>query len=82
MSIIKISRGAFSKGRQVAEKLAKKLGYECIASKILLEASADFNINEVKPVRALHDSPLIFNRFTNRKVKQEDSHRFPHAEYF
>jgi hypothetical protein len=31
MSIITISRGSYTKGKEIAEKVAKKVGYECIA---------------------------------------------------
>ena len=54
MPIITISRGSYSKGKEIAEKLAAKLNYECISRDILLEASEEFNIPEVKLIRALH----------------------------
>lgn len=69
MPIITISRGTYSKGKEIAEQVAEKLGYECIARKILIEASAQFNIPEIKLTRALHDSPGIFNRFTHGKER-------------
>ena len=63
MSIITISRGSYSRGREVAEKLAQKLGYECISRDILLEASDEFNIPEIRLIRALHDAPTVLERF-------------------
>ncbi|MBU1340299.1 MAG: cytidylate kinase-like family protein [Proteobacteria bacterium] len=66
-SIITISRGSYSKGKEVAEKLASKLGYECISRDILLETSAQFNIPEIKLIRALHDAPTILGRFHDGK---------------
>ena len=63
MSIITISRGSYSRGKEVAEKLASRLGYECISRDILLEASDEFNIPEIKLVRALHDAPQVMERF-------------------
>jgi hypothetical protein len=63
MAIITISRGSYSKGKQIAEKVAKALGYECISREVLLEASKEFNIPEVKRVRAIHDAPSILSRF-------------------
>lgn len=69
MSVITISRGSYSKGKEVAEKVAQKLGYECISRDIVLEASEEFNIPEIKLVRALHDAPSILNRFTGGKKK-------------
>ncbi|MGO8880778.1 MAG: cytidylate kinase family protein [Desulfomonilaceae bacterium] len=52
MAIITISRGSYYRGREVAEKLAAQLGYECISREIILEASKEFNIPEIKLVRA------------------------------
>ena len=69
MSIITISRGSYSRGKEVAEKVAQRLGYECIARDILIEASKDFNIPEIKLIRAIHDSPTIFDRFVYGKEK-------------
>jgi cytidylate kinase len=69
MAIITISRGSYHRGREVAEKLAAKLGYECISREILLEASQEFNISEIKLVRAIQDSPTILQRFTHEKEK-------------
>ena len=69
MAIITISRGSFSRGKEVAEKLAAKLGYECVSHEILLEASKEFDIPEIKLTKALHDSPSIFNRFNHGKLR-------------
>lgn len=69
MAIITISRGSYSKGKEVAEKVAKRLGYECLAREVLMEASDNFNIPEIKLVRALHDAPSVLERFTYGKEK-------------
>lgn len=69
MAIITISRGSYSRGKEVAEKLARKLGYECISRDILLEASDEFDIPEIKLVRALHDAPTVLERFSNGKER-------------
>ena len=69
MGVITISRGSYSKGKEIAEKLARHLGYECISRDILLETSAHFNIHELKLVRAIHDAPSIFERFKHGKEK-------------
>ncbi len=61
MSIITISRGSYSRGKAIAEKVANKLGYECIAREILLEASKDFNIPELKLFHAINDPPSILD---------------------
>lgn len=69
MGIITISRGSYSKGKETAEKLARRLGYECISRDILLETSAHFNISELKLIRAIHDAPSILDRFKHGKEK-------------
>jgi cytidylate kinase len=69
MAIITISRSSFSKGHEIAEKVAEKLGYRCISRNVLLEASEEFNIPEVKLVRALHDAPSILDSFTHGKER-------------
>lgn len=69
MSIITISRGSYSKGKEVAEKVAQKLGYECISRDIILEASEEFNIPEIKLIRAIHDAPSILDRLQHKKEK-------------
>jgi len=69
MSIITISRGTYHRGREVAEKLAQKLGYACISREILLEASEEYNIPELKLIRAIEDAPSILDRLTRQKEK-------------
>jgi cytidylate kinase len=69
MAIVTISRGSYSKGKEVAEKLAERLGYECISREVLLEASQEFNVPEVKLVRAIHDAPSILDRIGYGKEK-------------
>jgi cytidylate kinase len=69
MPIVTISRGSYSRGKEVAEKLARKLGYDCVSRDILLEASAEFNIPEIKLVRALHDAPTVLERFIHGKER-------------
>ena len=65
MAIITISRGSYSKGREVAEKVASRLGYGVVSRDVLLEASEQFHISEVKLVRAIHDAPSILDRFSH-----------------
>jgi cytidylate kinase len=69
MAIITISKGSNSRGEEVAEKVARKLGYECISRDVLLEASKEFNIPEIKLVRAIHNAPSVLERFVYGKEK-------------
>ncbi|MFC1883425.1 AAA family ATPase [Thermodesulfobacteriota bacterium] len=69
MPIITISRGSYSKGKEVAEKVAGKLGYDCISRDIVLEASKEFHVPEIKLIRAIHDSPSILESFSFGKER-------------
>jgi cytidylate kinase len=69
MPIITISRGSYSRGKEVAERVAEKLGYECVARKVLLEASEEFNIPEYVLVRELHDAPSLLQKFSHTKER-------------
>ncbi len=67
MAIITISRGSYSKGKEVAEKVAARLGFDCISREVLLEASKRFNIPEMLLKRAIHDAPSILDRLQHSK---------------
>ncbi|RJQ61428.1 MAG: cytidylate kinase-like family protein [Desulfobacteraceae bacterium] len=69
MSIITISRGSYSRGKEVAERVSEALQYECISRDILIEASEQFNTPEFKLIRAIHDAPSVLERFTYGKEK-------------
>lgn len=69
MSIVTISRGSYSHGREVAEKVARKLGYECIAREVLLEASEQYNVPETKLLEAIQNAPSILDRFLYGKER-------------
>ena len=68
MAVITISRGSYSKGKEVAEGIAATLGYECISRDVLLEASDQFNIPEIKLLHAMHDAPSILDRVKHGQV--------------
>lgn len=67
MAVILISRGSYGRGKEVAEQVAKKLGYECISRESLIETSKDFNIPSVKLIHAIEDVPSILDRFKYSK---------------
>jgi cytidylate kinase len=69
MTIITISRGTYSRGKEVARKLARALDYKCLSREIVIEASKEFNIPEIKLIRAIHDAPSILDRFNYGKER-------------
>ncbi len=69
MAIISISRGSYSRGKEVAEALADRLGYECVSRDILLETCEEFAIPELRLIKALHDAPSVLDRFTHGRER-------------
>ena len=69
MAIITISRGSYSRGKEIAEKVAERLDYSLLSRDILLQASEEFNIPEIRLVRALHDAPSVLDRFSHGKER-------------
>lgn len=69
MPIITISRGSYSQGKEVAEKVAQELGYEIVSREILLKASEEFNVPEIRLTRAIHDAPSILDRLSRKKER-------------
>lgn len=69
MPIITISRGSFSHGKEIAEKVSEKLGHECVSREILLEASQFFHVSEKKLLESIHDAPSMLERVTHGREK-------------
>lgn len=69
MAIITISRGSYSRGMEVSERVSEILGYDCIGREALLEASIEYDVPEVKLGRAIYDAPSILDRFTGGKER-------------
>ena len=67
MSIVTISRGSHSRGVEIAELIAAKLNYQCLDRNVLIEASKEFNLPEVKLIQTLEDPPSFFERFSKSK---------------
>jgi len=69
LGIITISRGSYSRGMEIAEKLSEKLGYECVSREVLLKASKDFNIPEVALTQAMQNAPSFLDHLKHGKKK-------------
>lgn len=67
MAIITISRGSYSMGKKVAEKVAENLGYRILSRDLLLNASDRFHIPQQTLLRALHDAPGLMDRYNHTK---------------
>ncbi len=64
MAIVSISSGSFSRGAEVAGKLATELGYACLGRDALLEAAEEYDVPEIKLAHAIDDPLSVFDRIT------------------
>ncbi|MBL7203300.1 MAG: cytidylate kinase-like family protein [Desulfobacteraceae bacterium] len=69
MSIITITRGSYSRGEEVAKKVADRLGYRCISRETLLKASNEFSIPKIKRFLSFEKGPSEFELTTSQKEK-------------
>jgi len=68
VTIITVSRGSYSKGKEIAEKVSERLGYRCLSREDLIrEVSRRYQVPEVKLKRAIHDAPTLLDRIGYRK---------------
>lgn len=67
MGIITISRGSHSRGSEIAQRLAQKLGYDCVSREMLIESSKKFNKPEFKLLNGIQNSPVDFDTIMNSK---------------
>ena len=82
MSIITISRGSFYRGKEVGEKVAKKLDYECFSRDSVLEGLDEFHLPEIRLVRDLNDAVSILERFSYGKERFIMKIRWALLDYF
>ena len=69
MPIVTISSPSQKKRRIIAERIAARLGHDCMSREIILEASEQYNVPEIKLAKAIHESPTIFERLSNGKER-------------
>ena len=67
MAIVTISRGSYSMGKAVAEKVASTLKYDIISRDLLLKASDKFHVSQQTLLQALHDAPGLRDRYKHTK---------------
>ncbi|MGD8251946.1 MAG: cytidylate kinase-like family protein [Desulfobacterales bacterium] len=69
MPIIAISRGSYHRAKAVGEKLAQKLGYDCLSRDDIIADLEEFQLPEINLVRNLHDAFSVLERFPNGKER-------------
>lgn len=69
MAVVTISRGIYSGGKELAECVANKLGYKCIAEEILVEAAKAYGVAIDRLEHAIKDKPGIFERMGTERLQ-------------
>lgn len=69
VNIITISTDRYSKGKEIAEMVAQKLGYECVSREVILSAANEFGVPETKLLQTIMDTPTILNMFSRDRQR-------------
>jgi len=69
VSIITISRGTFSGGRDLADCLGAKLGYPCLSREVIAEAAAQYGVSQAALGAALGRAPSLRDRVSRDRDK-------------
>lgn len=69
MSIIIIARASHSHGKQIAERVAQELQYECVSREVITLASEEYDIPEGSLLQTMRNAPSILDHFRHGKKK-------------
>jgi len=67
--IITISTDRYTNGKEIAEKVAQKIGYDCVSREVILSAAKAFRVPEMKLMRTIKDTPTILNMFSRDRKR-------------
>ena len=67
MSVVTISRGSFSGGKLIAEKLADSLGYRCVDRDVIVERASKYGVSQEELRNALDKPPSFIERLQHKK---------------
>ena len=71
MSMVVISRGSYTRGKEVAEKVAQRLDLACISRDSLIDTLDEFHIPEIKLIRNIHEYKNAIPRNLKDCLSQE-----------
>lgn len=69
MKIITISTDRYTKGAEIAEKVAQRMGYECVSREVILSAAKEYGVPEMKLLKAVKDAPTILDMFSRERQR-------------
>ena len=67
MPVITLFSASYCRGDEVADEVARRLGYERIDREVLQWASEKFDISVQKLVRAMRGAPSVFDKFSHER---------------
>ena len=67
MPVITLFSASYCRGDEVADEVARGLGYERIDREVLQWASEQFDISVQKLVRAMRGAPSVFDKFSHER---------------
>jgi cytidylate kinase len=67
--IITISTDRYTKGAEIAEKIAQRMGYECVSREVILSAAKEYGVPEMKLLKAINDTPTILGMFSRERQR-------------
>jgi cytidylate kinase len=79
--IVTISTDRYTKGKEIAEKVAQKMGHECVSREIILSAAKALGIPEIKMLRTIEDPPTILAMFSRERRRYMAHIRSVVADY-
>ena len=65
--IVTISRGSFSGGKAIAERLAQNLSFRCIDRDTIVERASAGGVSQFDLIGALEKPPSLLDRFSHKK---------------
>jgi len=69
VKIITISTDRYTKGGEIAERVARKMGYECVSREVILSAAQAYGVPEMKLLKAVKDAPTILDMFSRERQR-------------
>ncbi len=69
MYIITISTDRYTKGAEIAQKVAQRMGYECVSREVILAAAKEYGVPEQKLLKAVTETPRILGMFSRERQR-------------
>ena len=69
MRVITISTDRYTKGKEIAERVAQKMGYKCVSREVILSTAKALGVPEMKLMRTIKDTPTILKMFSRDRKR-------------